>query len=48
MWSIAKTYDFTIRWGVETDTDDAEGQPVKTSDSRPTREAIEAPAALHR
>ncbi len=37
-----KTYDFTIRWGVETDTDDAEGKPVKTSDARPTREAIEA------
>ena len=37
-----KTYDFTIRWGVETDTDDAEGKPVKTSDARPSREAIEA------
>jgi tRNA pseudouridine55 synthase len=37
-----KTYDFTIRWGVETDTDDAEGQPVKTSEARPGREAVEA------
>jgi tRNA pseudouridine55 synthase len=37
-----KTYDFTIRWGVETDSDDAEGQPVKTSEERPNREAIEA------
>jgi tRNA pseudouridine55 synthase len=37
-----KTYDFTIRWGVETDTDDAEGTLVKQSDARPTREAIEA------
>jgi tRNA pseudouridine55 synthase len=37
-----KTYDFTIRWGVETDTDDAEGQPVRTSNARPSREAIEA------
>jgi tRNA pseudouridine55 synthase len=37
-----KTYDFTIRWGVETDSDDAEGQPVKTSDERPSREATEA------
>ena len=37
-----KTYDFTIRWGVETDSDDAEGQPVRTSDERPSREAIEA------
>ncbi|MGB9164811.1 MAG: tRNA pseudouridine(55) synthase TruB [Rhodomicrobium sp.] len=37
-----KTYDFTIRWGVETDSDDAEGQPVRTSGERPSREAIEA------
>jgi tRNA pseudouridine55 synthase len=37
-----KTYDFAIRWGVETDTDDAEGAPVRTSDARPSREAIEA------
>ncbi len=37
-----KTYDFTIRWGIETDTDDAEGQPVRTSDVRPSREAFEA------
>jgi tRNA pseudouridine55 synthase len=37
-----KTYDFTIRWGVETDSDDAEGQPVRTRDERPSREAIEA------
>jgi tRNA pseudouridine55 synthase len=37
-----KTYDFTIRWGVETDTDDAEGRAVKTGDARPSREAIEA------
>jgi tRNA pseudouridine55 synthase len=37
-----KTYDFTIRWGIETDTDDAEGQPVRTSDMRPDRAAIEA------
>jgi tRNA pseudouridine55 synthase len=37
-----KGYDFTIRWGIETDTDDAEGQTVKTSEARPSREAIEA------
>jgi tRNA pseudouridine55 synthase len=37
-----KSYDFTIRWGIETDTDDAEGQAVKTSGVRPGREAIEA------
>ncbi len=37
-----KTYDFTIRWGIETDTDDSEGQAVRTSDARPGPEAIEA------
>lgn len=37
-----KVYRFTIRWGIETDTDDAEGSPVETSDNRPDREAIEA------
>ncbi|MDP4026404.1 tRNA pseudouridine(55) synthase TruB [Methylobacterium sp. NEAU 140] len=37
-----KAYRFTVRWGVETDTDDAEGRPVATSDDRPTREAVEA------
>ena len=37
-----KEYRFTVRWGVETDTDDAEGRPVTTSDARPERAAIEA------
>jgi tRNA pseudouridine55 synthase len=37
-----KTYEFTIRWGIETDTDDAEGKPVRTSEARPSKEAIEA------
>ncbi len=37
-----KSYRFTVRWGVETDTDDAEGQAVRTSDCRPERGAIEA------
>jgi tRNA pseudouridine55 synthase len=37
-----KEYRFTVRWGVETDTDDAEGRPVATSDTRPTREQIES------
>jgi tRNA pseudouridine55 synthase len=36
-----KEYRFTVRWGVETDTDDAEGSPVTESDSRPDRTAIE-------
>ena len=36
-----KTYRFTIRWGEERDTDDAEGRIVATSDQRPDRSAIE-------
>lgn len=37
-----KVYRFTVRWGIETDTDDAEGAPVATSDERPEGAAIEA------
>jgi tRNA pseudouridine55 synthase len=37
-----KAYRFTVRFGAETDTDDAEGQVVRTSDMLPTRAAIEA------
>ena len=37
-----KDYSFTVRWGAATDTDDAQGRVVATSDSRPEREAIEA------
>jgi tRNA pseudouridine55 synthase len=37
-----KEYRFTVRWGVETDTDDAEGRTSATSDARPERAAIEA------
>ena len=37
-----KGYRFTVRWGVETDTDDAEGRTVSTSDNRPDPGAIEA------
>lgn len=36
-----KVYRFTIGWGTETDTDDAEGSPVATSGYRPDRDAIE-------
>ena len=36
----AKRYRFTVRWGEERDTDDTEGQVVKTSDVRPSAEAI--------
>ena len=35
-----KTYSFTIRWGEERDTDDAEGRVVNTSASRPCWLAI--------
>jgi tRNA pseudouridine55 synthase len=37
-----KAYRFTVRWGEERDTDDAEGRVVALSDQRPTREEIEA------
>ena len=32
-----KGYRFTVRWGVETDTDDAEGRTVSTSERGPER-----------
>ena len=37
-----KTYHFGVKWGVETDTDDAEGRSVRTSDARPEPDAIRA------
>jgi tRNA pseudouridine55 synthase len=37
-----KTYRFTIAWGVETATFDAEGEVTARSDVRPTTEAIDA------
>ena len=37
-----KTYRFTAEWGTGTDSDDAEGKVIATSDVRPAREAIEA------
>jgi tRNA pseudouridine55 synthase len=37
-----KEYRFLVRWGIETATDDAEGEAVKRSEERPSREAIEA------
>jgi tRNA pseudouridine55 synthase len=36
-----KEYRFTVRWGIETDTDDAEGRTTTTSDNRPDRAEIE-------
>ncbi len=37
-----KAYRFTVRFGAETDTDDAEGEVTETSDQRPARAEIEA------
>jgi tRNA pseudouridine55 synthase len=37
-----KSYDFTIRFGEETDTLDGEGKVVETSDIRPARDEIES------
>lgn len=38
----AKAYRFTVRWGAQTNTDDAEGEITATSDKRPTFAEIEA------
>lgn len=38
----AKAYRFTLRWGQETSTDDAEGEVTRESDKRPGRAGIEA------
>jgi tRNA pseudouridine55 synthase len=35
-----KIYRFEATWGVETNTDDTEGEAIETSDVRPTREDI--------
>ena len=37
-----KGYRFTVLWGAETDTDDADGTIVARSELRPSRESIEA------
>jgi len=42
MLDADKAYDFTIQFGIETDTLDAEGKAVAESAVRPTRAAIEA------
>ncbi len=42
MLDATKAYDFTVRFGEETDTLDAEGQIVATSDARPTPDEIGA------
>ncbi len=35
-----KSYSFTVRWGVSTDTQDREGKVIAESDVRPTPEAV--------
>ena len=42
MLDATKSYDFTIRFGEETNTLDAEGEIVATSDARPTSDHLEA------
>src|SRR3954469_23713677 len=37
-----KIYQFTVRWGEERDTDDAEGRVVETQAKRPTEQEIQA------
>jgi tRNA pseudouridine55 synthase len=37
-----KVYRFKVRWGVETDTDDAEGKEVAASAARPSLDSIRA------
>ena len=37
-----KRYRFTVRWGEERDTDDAEGRAIATSEARPSVEAVRA------
>lgn len=40
-----KSYVFTVTWGVETDTDDAEGKPIQATNRYPAREEVEAALA---
>jgi tRNA pseudouridine55 synthase len=35
-----KRYRFAVRWGIATDTDDAQGESIEQSQARPTKEAI--------
>ena len=37
-----KDYEFTVRWGAATDTDDAEGRIVAAAEARPASQEIEA------
>ncbi len=37
-----KTYNFTVTWGEQRTTDDAEGEAIATSDKRPSRTEVES------
>jgi len=37
-----KAYEFTVKWGAQTTTDDAEGKVIETSGTRPTEAGITA------
>lgn len=37
-----KTYQFTIKWGIETDSDDLAGKEITTSDKVPTEDEIQS------
>ncbi|HEV2556773.1 MAG TPA: tRNA pseudouridine(55) synthase TruB [Bosea sp. (in: a-proteobacteria)] len=37
-----KAYQFTVAWGTQTDTDDAEGRVIATAETRPDEQAITA------
>jgi tRNA pseudouridine55 synthase len=41
VFDSGKTYRFTVRWGLATDSDDAEGRVVATSERRPTLREIQ-------
>src|SRR5512133_568970 len=41
MLDATKAYEFTIRFGAETDTLDAEGEVIATSEVRPTFDQVE-------
>jgi len=48
MLDATKAYDFTIRFGEETDSLDLEGRVVASSEVRPTRADVEQSCPLHR
>ena len=44
-----KIYEFTVRWGEETSTDDAEGELIDSSSHRPDEAEIEGlPSSVYR